>query len=133
MASKLVTLSQTFARYVVGGGLAFLVHLAVLSFMVETLDQDETFSSAVGFLCAVPVNFLFQYRFVFRSQARMSHAFAKYCAITVATLGLNTLMFWLLVTVPQVHYLVAQLLTTATVLFVNFFANRAITFAYEPD
>ncbi len=133
MASQLVTLSQTFVRYIVGGGLAFLVHLAVLSFMVEAFNQDETLSSAVGFLCAVPVNFLIQYRFVFRSQAQMSHAFAKYCIITVATLGLNTLMFWLLVTVPQVHYLVAQLLTTATVLVVNFFANRSITFAYRPD
>ena len=133
MAAQLLTLSLTFARYVMGGGLAFLVHLAVLSFMVEALGQGETLSSAVGFMCAVPVNFLFQYRFVFRSRARMSHAFTKYCVITLATLGLNTLMFWILVTVPQLHYLAAQFFTTATVLFVNFFANRSITFAHQAE
>ncbi len=129
MARRLVELGRTFARYVLGGGLALLVHLAVLTLLVEIFSLDETLSSAVGFLCAVPVNFLFQYRFVFRSQARVAHAFARYAAITATTLGLNTLLFWLLVTFPGVQYVVAQLLTTAVVLLVNFYANSVFTFA----
>ena len=133
MASRRIALSQTFSRYLVAGGLAFLTHLAVLTLMVEAFAINETLSSAVGFLCAVPVNFLFQYRFVFRSSVRMSQAFARYSAITLATLCLNTLMFWALVTLLLVHYLPAQVFTTATVLFVNFFANRAFTFAHKPD
>jgi putative flippase GtrA len=129
MARRLVELGRTFARYVLGGGLALLVHLAVLTLLVEVFSLDETLSSAVGFLCAVPVNFLFQYRFVFRSQARMTRAFARYAVITAVTLGLNTLIFWLLITVPELQYVVAQLFTTAVVLLVNFYANSVFTFA----
>lgn len=121
-----------FAAYGVAGGLATATHLAVLALLVELLAAPETWASAIGFACAVPVNYLLQHRYVFRAVGNHRTFFARYVAVTLATMALNTGIFFLLNSVVGLFYIVAQIATIAVIVVVNFFVNMQFTFAASP-
>ena len=116
-------------RYVVAGGLAVLTLYAVLAFLIEVVGTNETFASAVGYGFGVPVNYLLQHRFVFASRRQHVDTLPWYASITAVTLGLNTVLFWLLVERFSVPYGWAQALTLGVITPINFILNRMVTFS----
>ena len=133
LASWLVILNQSklgeLLRYGIAGGSAFLVWIGVLVFLVECFSVNETMASAVGFVCATPINYALQKRYVFKSAENMESRFIIYCVVTVASLGLNILLFWLLVNFANIHYASAQIVTAAVIVLVNYYVNRTYTFS----
>lgn len=117
------------ARYIVAGSIALLVHLAVLTALVEYLSWSELLSTSLGFLCAVPVNFHLQRTWVFKSSGRYFDEFTKYVLVTITTFLLNGLVFAVLHSQVGIQYVVAQLITTAIILIVNFCINYFFTFS----
>lgn len=116
-------------RYLIAGGTAFLVLMLVLIFLVEIFEVNEVLATAIALICATPVNYLLQKKFVFRSQAPVGNSFIIYCVVTVATMMLNVQLFYLLIKYTDIHYTVAQLMTTAFIVVVNYFVNRHLTFS----
>ena len=84
---------RQFIRYVFSGFIAVAVHFAVLMVLVESGQLPKTLASIVGFLCAVPVNYLIQYHLVFRSTGRHAEAFGRYVTVTLVTLVVNGVFF----------------------------------------
>ena len=126
------TLRSTFfqlGRYTVAGGTALATHVAVLSLLVELTPINKTLASAVGFACAVPVNYSLQHRFVFNSRGMHGVRFVRYVLVTLSTMTLNALAFWTLAEILHVYYVTAQLTTTALIFMMNFVVNRFYTFA----
>ena len=119
-------------RYGVAGGTALTVWLGVLALMVEVFAINETLASAIGFICATPVNYTLQKVYVFKSSANISSSFSIYCAITVTTLAINTFLFWLILTYSNLHYTLVQIITTVFIVLLNYYANRTFTFASRP-
>lgn len=119
-------------RYGVAGSIAVAVWIAVLVLMVEVFSLNETLASAIGFICATPVNYTLQKIYVFKSAVGMESRFLIYCAITVTTLGINTLLFWLIHNYTTLHYTVVQIITTIIIVFMNYYAHRTFTFASHP-
>ena len=124
-------LLQRIIRYLLAGGLAFLVHLAVLAGLVEWFFVDELLATSVGFLCAVPVNFHLQRTFVFKSNGHYATEFRKYVLVTISTFLLNGLVFAILHSGVGIQYVPAQLCATVVVLAVNFTVNHFFTFALQ--
>ena len=118
-----------FFRYSVSGGIAVTVHYFVLIMLVELLAMDATQSSALGFISAVPVNYMLQYHWTFKAQGRHTSTFTKYIFITLIGMLLNTFVFWILYTSLGVWYIYSQAIATGVVLMVNFVVNRFYTFA----
>ncbi len=127
--ASLTSTVRQFFRYGLAAATALFVHLSVLVILVSQLGVQETTATALGFICAVPVNFHLQRRYVFGSTADLSRSFAMYCGITLATLILNTAIFWVIYNWSGVHYTVAQIATTLAIALINFFANRTFTFS----
>lgn len=121
-------LALQICRYGASGGLAAATHLGVLILLVEVAGAPETPASAAGFACATPVNYLLQHRFVFRSSRHHAAAFPRYVGITLATLALNTAVFWCLADLLGIFYVLSQILTIGLVVPVNFVLNRTVTF-----
>lgn len=121
-------LATQFLRYGITGGVALTTHLAVMWVAVETLGTLKPLASAIGFACAIPINYILQYRFVFRSDAEHVASFLRYVAVTLATMVLNVALFWMLLALLQAHYLIVQCVTTVIVLMTNFAVNRTFTF-----
>ena len=122
-------LFRQFVYYGICGGIAAGVLLIVLAGLVELTGMPETLASAIGFACATPVNYGLQHRFVFKQNGRHGVFFARYVAVTLLTLGLNTALFWVLTEGVGVFYLLSQVLTVGTIMLVNFGLNRSFTFA----
>lgn len=122
------TLAQ-FGRYGISGGAAVGTHLAVLAALVELAGSPPTMASAIGFVCGTLVNYALQHRFVFARSSGHALYFPRYVAVTLATMTLNTALFWALSSELGVFYLASQVITIAVVVPVNFAINRSFTFA----
>lgn len=119
-------------RYLVVGSVAFAAHLATLESLLAANFPSASAASAIGFVVACIVNFTLQRAWVFRSMRTVSDAVARYGAVTLATLGVNTLLFSLLHAGFGVPPAAAQTVTTGSVFVINFFCNRHFTFAPVP-
>jgi len=128
-SSTPVSLFFQFVRYTLAGGAAVVTHLAVLSLLVELTPINKMLASAIGFVCAIPVNYLLQHRFVFHSSGTHGIRFVRYIVVTLSTMILNVLSFWILAEILIVYYVTAQLLTMGLVFTMNFVLNRTYTFA----
>jgi putative flippase GtrA len=116
-------------RYTLAGGAAIVTHLAILSLLIELTQINKTLASAIGFACAIPVNYLLQHFFVFHSSGAHGIRFARYILVTLSVMMLNALFFWILAEVLKIQYVIAQLITTALVFTINFVSNRSYTFS----
>lgn len=117
-------------RYLIAGGTAFLVMILVLTFLIEIFNVNDVLAAAMGFLCAIPVNYSLQKKFVFRSQAPVGKSFVIYCAVTAATMVLNVELFYLIIKYSGLHYIVSQGITIMIIVVLNYFVNRHFTFAH---
>lgn len=117
-----------FVRYAACGALSALVHIAVLVMLVELFRMPSTLASAVGFACAIPVNYLLQHRFVFSRDGSHLSFFSRYFAVTLLSMGLNVVLHWLFTVVLGLYYVLGQILALGVVVLVNFAVNRHFTF-----
>tara|TARA_R110002096_G_scaffold265439_7_gene458952 strand:+ start:433 stop:858 length:426 start_codon:yes stop_codon:yes gene_type:complete len=116
-------------RYGMAGGSAFLVWIGVLIVLVEWFGVNEIVASAAGFIAATPINYALQKRYVFKSAENIGSRFFVYCVVTVIALGLNTLLFWMMINFTNIHYTLAQIITTGVIVLVNYYVNRTYTFS----
>jgi putative flippase GtrA len=119
-----------FLRYGVAGSAAAATHLAVLVLLTELAAVPSTLASALGFACAVPVNYALQHRFVFNAgSSRHLLLFSRYVAVTLLTMALNVGLFWVLTSGLGIFYVLSQIITIGVIVPLNFVINRSYTFA----
>jgi len=117
-----------FVLYGLSGSVAAATHLLVLVVLTE-LGAPSTLASALGFLCALPVNYSLQHRVVFNKRSGHILFFTRYVTVTLLTLTLNTCLFWVLTTALGVFYVASQVITLGIIVPLNFTVNRLFTFA----
>ena len=122
---------RTFARYVVCGGTATLLHYSILTGLVELGHVNETLSTTVGYFTSSIVNYLLLYHWAFRSSVLHRKATIRYFILAAGTLLLNSMIFWVMFRVAGLWYLLAQAVTTLLVLSVTFTVNSRYTFTRE--
>lgn len=120
---------RTFARYFISGGIATLVHYTVLTVMVEFGGVDEVLSTVAGYALGAMGHYLLSYHWAFGSSARHRRALVRFVFVAASTLVLNAAVFWVFHEIFGLWYLLAQLVTTALLLFVNFTINARFTFS----
>jgi putative flippase GtrA len=121
-----------FLRYVVVGGSALGLHLAVLQTLLWADACSAWAASAVGFVVACVFNYSLQRLWVFQSDRSHAVALPRYIAITTVMLGVNTALFAMLFGFGFPP-LAAQTVTTGCVFVLNFFSNRHFTFGAKPS
>jgi putative flippase GtrA len=116
-------------RYGISGSAAAATLLVVLTLLVEVAGITETLASTIGFACAVAVNYTLQHCFVFDRERGHALYLPRYLAVTMATLALNTVLFWALSSGLGMFYLASQVITIGVIVPINFVINRSFTFA----
>ena len=122
-------LRGSFVRYFIVGVLALGIHLAILTLLVELARLDPTVSTTIGFLVASVFNYALQYYWTFDATGKHASRFARYCAVTAITTGINSGIFWTLYDIFTLPYILAQIVTTGVIFLLNYEANRRFTFA----
>jgi putative flippase GtrA len=85
-------IKQYFALFksAVVGVAATGVHLSTMAVILSFDATTLLLANACGFICSVWVSFLIQYKWIFRSQGKMSSAAAKFIFIAITTFLLNS-------------------------------------------
>lgn len=118
-------------RYLVSGGVAFLVDTGLLALLTETFGEKHLLLwTGISFGVGLLVTYLFSIKWVFdrRNVRRRTVEFAVFAAIGVSGLLLTELFMWLFARRLGLFYLLAKVITTVIVFFWNFAAKKLLLF-----
>ena len=123
-----LALLQAFFRYLLVGGLAFLVDWGVLTLGVS-FGMDYRVATALGFVFGLITNYLLCIAWVWRgTQARTLRDIVIFTLIGVGGLGLTELLMWLAVDLAALRPSIAKLPIAGIVLVWNFGLRRLFVF-----
>jgi len=125
------SVSGQFLRYLVVGGIAFVLDFGVLVVLTDALGVWYLTSAAVSFCCGLATNYLLSITWVFtvRSVSSQKAEFAIFSIIGIVGLGWNELFMYLGTDVAGLDYRVSKLITVAIVLVWNFGMRKLLLFS----
>jgi putative flippase GtrA len=126
MATRRYPMLVQFINFACVGAVATALHYVVLIVLVQFADFRPVLASGLGYAAGAGVNYLLNYHYTFASQRSHFQAMSKF--VTVAIIGLNSLIVAVATEKLLLHYLLAQVIATGLVLMWNFCANRVWTF-----
>ena len=129
------TLKQTcmaFMRYLLAGGLGFVIDYGALTLCYEILGIHYLISAIAGFSLGLVFVYISSNRWVF-SKRRLSNKawleFLLFAIIGIIGLGLTVLFMYFFVDICSIHPLIAKLFTTFLVLLWNFGSRKVILYS----
>ncbi len=125
-----------FFRYIFVGGIATVVDWTVLELLFVLHHDGLYFSTAIGFLCGLTVNFLLSKFFVFKGTPSNKHVawdVFVYIATGVVGLGFTELIMWLVSEHWHTHHIFAKAIATVLVLLWNFGSKKLILYRKRTD
>lgn len=119
---------QRFLRFAMVGALGTGAHYALLLGLVEGGGVDPVIGSVAGFVLGALVNYGLNRRLVFESERAHVEALPRFFAVAGLGLVWNALLMRLFVHTLGLHYLPAQIVTTALLLVWHYGGNAVWTF-----
>jgi putative flippase GtrA len=114
--------------YLGSGFLSTGSHYAVTVAAVELFGWPPLAASVTGFLVGAVVKYLLNYFVAFRSEERHSAAVVRFAVMLALFFGLNAAFFAVFQQVLGLHYMVAQVLTTAVLIAPSYVLARGWVF-----
>lgn len=121
-------MAPQFLRYAGAGAFGTGVHYAILIGLVQLARVDAVLASTAGAVAGGLVNYALNHRYTFASDRAHRLALPRFALVAVAGIAVNALVMAAVLALAGPHYLVAQIIATATVLAAGYLANRAWTF-----
>lgn len=123
-----------FLRFAAVGAVGTVAHYALLLVLVEAAGFDPVIGSVGGFVLGALVNYGMNRTLVFASDRAHVEALPRFFAVAGMGLVINALLMRLFVHVLGIHYLLAQIVTTALLLVWHYGGNALWTFGKRsPD
>lgn len=117
-------------RYVIVGGISFIVDYSLLFVLTEHVGLHYIVSATISFIAGLIVNYTISTNWIFRN-SKLSNTiveFIIYGAIGVVGLVLNNILLYLFTDILHIHYMISKLITAALVMGWNFVGRRIILF-----
>lgn len=121
-------LSRQFTTFVIIGALATGTHILCLALLVELDAWPPLPASCVGAVAGALVSYWLNYHHTFSSILPHRIALPRFLAVAAVAFVLNGALMAGALRTFGLHYLLAQVLTTATVLIFTFSAGRLWAF-----
>jgi len=121
-------------KYIVSGGLAFVVDFTVLYICTEFLDIHYLVSNLFGYFSGLTVAYILntQWVFSYRRYQKTWLEFSIFNVIVIAGLGFSEGMMAVLVDISGIHYLYAKIVASFFVAAFNYTAKKFILFHPVP-
>lgn len=123
------SLLRQFTGFAGIGAIGTAGHYVTLIGLVQIAGFDPLPASALGFTVGALINYMLNYKYLFRSEKRHRESMSKFFAVALAGLVLNSVVVTFGIDAAHLNYLVAQLAATAIVLVWNFSINKIWTFS----
>lgn len=112
-------------RFVVNGAVSFLVDYGLLYGLTEFMGMHYLWSSALSFSASVIVNYLICVAWVFEGVGKTGKKSKLiFLGSSVAGLGINQALMWLLVDKAGIYYMAAKVIATVAVMAWNYVMKR---------
>lgn len=116
-------LGALFAKFALSGAAGTSLHYSVFLFLVTVLNIPSGASAFVGAACGACAVYVLNRRFTFGSSVAHAKALPRFAAMSLVGAAMNgAIVGWL--SHVGVHFLLAQIIATLIVLFVNFVVSK---------
>jgi putative flippase GtrA len=126
------TLTKEFSRYLVVGGIAFIVDITSLALVHNILSFHYILATSIAFLLGTWTNYIISIHWVFkhRTLSNQHSEFGIFLLVGILTLSLSLLLMSELVGWLEVPVLIAKCITTGLTLVANFAGRRILLFTH---
>jgi putative flippase GtrA len=121
--------ARSLPMYLGAGGIATACHYLCTIALVEVFGATPLAASATGFVVGATAKYFLNYFYAFESEERHSVAVVKFLLSLALLFALNALFFYTLNELLGLHYMVAQVLTTALLIPPGYVVSRRWVFA----
>ena len=121
------------ARYVISGGTAATVNLALLYVLTDYLAIWYLFSTMLAYVVSFFVSFFLQKFWTFRDSRKdqINRQLVIYACIAGFGLGFNVLLMYFLVDILHIWYMFSQIIVGFILAFCNFLFYKFFVFNQE--
>lgn len=122
--------SIQFLRYVLVGGVAFIVDFGSLYILTDFIAIYYLISAAIAFTLGLMTNYLLSINWVFnrRTFDNKKFEFGLFAIIGIIGLILNEVFIWFFTAELGFYYLISKIISAIIILFWNFFARKLTLF-----
>lgn len=113
-------------RFVVVGGICFILEFALLYALTEYLYIPYLISSALAFIIALIVNYLLCVYVVFHAQNQSNTKRTWFIITSIAGLGVNQIVMYVTVEKFGIWYMFAKFFAAAIVMIWNYITKKII-------
>lgn len=121
-----------FTLFSLVGVFAAIGHYGTLIGLSELAGVRPVPASLAGFIVGAFVSYALNYRYTFRSTKQHGEALTKFLVVAAVGFAINGVVMAVLTGPMRLHYLLAQVAATGTVLIWTFSCNRYWTFRERP-
>lgn len=118
-----------FIRFGLVGIVSTLCHMGTLIILVEYYEYIPLLASTIGFILAVIVSYMLNYRFTFMVRGNHVLFFPRYLVVCITGLAINTSIMYVTVYIFNWWYIVGQVTTLTIVPITNFTLNKFWAFS----
>ena len=115
-------------KYSLSGIISYLLYLFLLIFSIEIFYIEKLSSSIIAYFIALIFNFIVLKLWVYKSNGKYKDQFIKYNIIACFGYFINSIGFFVLATIFEIHYLITQCILFLIVSILNFVLNTIWTF-----
>jgi putative flippase GtrA len=122
-------LLHKFMKYSVVGCVSILIYFLSVFVLVELLEKNPLFGTAVSFVIMSYFSFILNRKFTFGSDFSYDKLL-RFLAVSAIGFTLNFLIMYLVVNVLSLHYVIGEVVTTLVIPVINFILNNYWTFSH---
>lgn len=119
--------NKQFIKFAIVGGSNTLINLIIYNILI-LFGINYIFSNIVGYFLGMLNGFVWSKNWVFKSKDSTGKLFVKFVGVNLVSLGFSTISLLLLVHNLSLNKSMAQLLTTAFTVIINYILNKIWTF-----
>lgn len=129
-AFKIIVKYLLLIRYVIAGGLAFLINFLLLFVFKHFIGIWYLSAAVLSFTFAFIASFLLQKLWTFQDKSKESESkkLGLFLLIALFNLGVNTGLMYIFVDYAHLHYLLSQILTSALIAIYSFVMYKYLVF-----
>lgn len=123
---------QIFGKMQITAGIATFCDYLILIFFVEHFHVRPFMAVAIGAFAGAIVNFTLNRYFLYKSNNFLHHELAKYSAVSLGGLSLNTIFMWIFYDFFHFNYLLIKITISIFIaLFWNYPLHRYWVFSHN--
>ena len=132
------SLAGQFVRYLVTGGLAFIVDFGLFALCLYVFDWHYLLANLVGLVAGLVLNYAMSIVWVFTACKRTLEKqkvaeFVLFALVGIAGVGINQLLMYLMVDGMALKEMLSKIVAAALVLMWNFGARKLLLFKKKKE